>query len=136
AQGQLVSRGTWIRCMGVDLAHLSPQRRSAGLRRRLLQNFGASEESVLLLYAGRLAPEKNLPLLFDLLIHLSRNSALDYRLLVAGDGIERRRWEETCACELPGRTLFLGHIKNRQVLADLYANSDVFVHPNPHEPFG
>jgi alpha-1,6-mannosyltransferase len=135
AQGQLVPRGTWVRPMGVDLTQLSPQRRSAELRRRLLQNFGCADESVLLLYAGRLAPEKNLSLLFDLLIHLSRNGARDYRLLVAGDGIERRRWEK-CSHEAPGRALFLGHIKDRNVLADLYANSDVFVHPNPCEPFG
>ncbi len=140
AEGQLVPRGTWIRPMGVDLGQLSPRRRSPELRRRLLQNFGCAEESILLFYAGRLAPEKNLPLLFDLLIHLSRNSARDYRLLVAGDGIERRQWEKRCAQETPGRALFLGHInshnKDGHVLADLYANSDVFVHPNPREPFG
>lgn len=136
AMGQLVARGTWIRPMGVDLTQLSPQRRSPELRRRLLQNFGASEDSVLLLYAGRLAPEKNLPLLFELLMRLSRNSERDYRLLVAGDGIERQRWEEKCAREAPGRALFLGHIRDKSVLADLYANSDVFVHPNPREPFG
>jgi len=135
AQGQLVTRGTWVRPMGVGLTQLSPQRRSPELRRRLLQNFG-SENSVLLFYAGRLAPEKNLPLLFDLLVHLSRNSARDYRLMVAGDGIERRQWEEKCAREAPGRVIFLGHVKDRQVLADLYANADVFVHPNPREPFG
>jgi glycosyltransferase involved in cell wall biosynthesis len=138
SQGQLVPRGTWVRPMGVDLAQLSPHRRSPQLRRRLLKNFGCSDESVLLLYAGRLAPEKNLQLLFDLLIHLSRHSACDYRLVVAGDGIERARWEEKCAREAPGRVLWLGHVNNkdRQILADLYANSDVFVHPNPREPFG
>jgi glycosyltransferase involved in cell wall biosynthesis len=136
AHGQLVPRGTWVRPMGVDLTQLSPQRRSTELRRRLLQNFGCSDESFLLLYAGRLAPEKNLPLLFDVLIYLSKNGARDYRLLVAGDGTERRRWEEKCSHDAPGRALFLGHIKDREVLADLYANSDVFVHPNPREPFG
>jgi alpha-1,6-mannosyltransferase len=136
AEAQLVPRGTWIRPMGVDLTELSPERRSPGLRRRLLQNFGCSEDSVLLLYAGRLAPEKNLPLLFDLLSHLSTITARDYRLIVAGEGIERRQWEEKCSRQMPGRVLFLGHIKNRQVLADLYASADVFVHPNPREPFG
>ncbi len=136
AQGQLVPRGTWVRPMGVDLTLLSPKRRSPELRRRLLQNFGSPENSVLLFYAGRLAPEKNLALLFDLLVHLCGNGARDYRLLVAGDGIERCCWEEKCAREVPGRVLFLGHVKDRQVLADLYANSDIFVHPNPREPFG
>ena len=136
AQGQLVPRGTWIRPMGVDLAHLSPQRRSPALRRRLLQNFGASEESTLLLYAGRLVPEKNLALLFDLLTHLAKDPKRDYRLLVVGDGIERAKWEEKCGREIPGRAVFLGHCKDKNVLGDLYANCDVFVHPNPREPFG
>jgi glycosyltransferase involved in cell wall biosynthesis len=136
AQGQLVPRGTWIRPMGVDLAHLSPQRRSPALRRRLLQNFGASEESTLLLYAGRLVPEKNLALLFDLLTHLAKDPKRDYRLLVVGDGIERAKWEEKCGREIPGRSVFLGHCKDKNVLGDLYANCDVFVHPNPREPFG
>ncbi len=136
ARGQLVDRGTWIRPMGVDLAHLSPRRRFTGLRRRLLQNFGVSEESVLLLYTGRLAPEKNLSLLFGVLAGLAKDRERDYRLLMVGDGIERARWEQRCSREMPGRALFLGHIKDKNVLADLYANCDVFVHPNPREPFG
>jgi alpha-1,6-mannosyltransferase len=136
AQGQLVPRSTWIRPMGVDLAHLSPQRRSTGLRSRLLQNFGAPEESVLLLYAGRLVPEKNLPLLFDVLLHLAEDREHDYRLLIVGDGIEHSYWERRLLREIPGRVVFLGHIKDKDVLGDLYANCDVFVHPNPHEPFG
>lgn len=136
AQGQLVPRGTWIRPMGVDLGHLSPRRRSAEMRRRLLQNFGASEESMLLLYVGRLAPEKNLSLLFGVLRELAKDRERDYRLLVVGDGIERSEWEQRCLREIPGRALFLGHVKDKNVLGDLYANCDIFVHPNPREPFG
>src|SRR5271166_3775895 len=101
AQGQLVPRGAWIRPMGVDLTHLSPQRRTPQLRRRLLQNFGASEEGVLLLYAGRLAPEKNLALLFALLTRLAKDRERDYRLLVVGDGIERAPWEQYCVRSMP-----------------------------------
>ena len=136
ARGQLVPRGTWIRPMGVDLGHLSPKRRRPELRRRLLQNFGADEDGILLLYAGRLVPEKNLSLLFDSLLQLTRDRQRDYRLLVVGDGIERELWEQKCAVEMPRRTLFYGHMRDKNVLADLYANSDVFVHPNPREPFG
>ena len=29
----------------------------------------------------------------------------------------------------------LGHL-DKELLADYYANADVFVHPNPKEPFG
>jgi alpha-1,6-mannosyltransferase len=35
-----------------------------------------------------------------------------------------------------GRIHLLGHIANRKDLADLYANCDALVHPNPREPFG
>jgi glycosyltransferase involved in cell wall biosynthesis len=30
----------------------------------------------------------------------------------------------------------MGHVTSREELADLYANCDLFVHPNPREPFG
>ena len=136
AQGQFVPRGTWVRPMGVDLDRLSPQRRCPDLRHRLLQKFGLSDDATLLLYVGRLVPEKNLALLFDLLRRLSKEGVRDYRLLVVGEGIERALWESRCATKMPGRALFLGHIPDKDVLADLYANSDVFIHPNPREPFG
>jgi glycosyltransferase involved in cell wall biosynthesis len=136
AQGHMVERGTWVRHMGVDLDDLSPNRRSAPIRKRLLQDFGASEESVLLLYVGRLVPEKNLTLLFDLLAHLVRSATRDFRLLVVGDGIERKRWEKESEERTPGRVRFLGHVNDRNLLADIYANADLFVHPNPREPFG
>jgi alpha-1,6-mannosyltransferase len=32
--------------------------------------------------------------------------------------------------------LFYGHVAARETLARLYASCDVFVHPNPREPFG
>lgn len=136
AEGHLVPRQTWIRHMGVDLRHLSPARKSSQLRKRLLENFGASADAVLLLYVGRLVPEKNLSLLFDLLSHLARNSHRDFRLIVVGDGMERKHWEVESAKQTLGRALFLGHIADREVLADIYANADLFVHPNPCEPFG
>ena len=136
AQGQLINRETWIRSMGVDLDHLAASRRRPELRRRLLENFSVGEDAVLLLYAGRIVPEKNLQLLFDVVARLAKDSARDYRLLMVGDGIDREMWEQTCSANMRERVLFLGHVRDKNVLADLYANSDVFVHPNPREPFG
>jgi len=133
---QEITRHVWVRPMGVALGDLSPARRSHEGRRALLQKCGAETDCVLLVYAGRLAPEKNLRLLFDLLVRLAGNAKNKYRLLVAGDGIERTRWEEFCKKRVPGRALFLGHIKDRSEYADLLANADAFVHPNPDEPFG
>jgi alpha-1,6-mannosyltransferase len=135
ANGHLATRGTWIRSMGVDLEHLSPRRRNLEHRLRLLQNFGI-DDGILLLYAGRLVPEKNLALLFDSFTRLAQKNNCAYRLLVVGDGVERESWQRKCESTIPGHVLFMGHVRSEEVLADIYANADVFVHPNPREPFG
>jgi glycosyltransferase involved in cell wall biosynthesis len=136
SEGQMVDRNIWIEPMGVDLEHFSPQRRSNDVRHHLLRHVGGNHDSVLLFYAGRLAPEKNLSLLFELVVCLGAYLKRDYRLLVAGDGIERARWEAFCDKHAPKQVAFLGHIKGPDELADLFANVDLFVHPNPREPFG
>ena len=35
----------------------------------------------------------------------------------------------------PGKMIQLGHL-DKDTLSDYYANADVFIHPNPKEPFG
>src|SRR5262249_19533132 len=110
ARGHMVSRGTWIRHMGADLSGMSPAYASSAGRRRLLALCGAPDDAVVLLYAGRLAPEKNLKLLFKLIEYLNRGDTRSFHLIVAGDGIERRHWEHYAAAQSPGRVVFLGHI--------------------------
>jgi alpha-1,6-mannosyltransferase len=130
-----VERGVWIRPLGVDCETFCPQRKSAAVRKGMAAVSGAGRDSFLLLYAGRLAPEKNLALVMDM-IEVLHEQRFDFRLLVAGDGT-RRQWLQECALpRAPGRTVFLGHVQDRGELADLIANCDAFVHPNANEPFG
>jgi alpha-1,6-mannosyltransferase len=136
SRGHLVRRHVWIRPMGVNTGHFSPSRRSSEARLRLLKIPDGRDNSVLLVYVGRLVPEKNLSLLFHLLLRLVRAGKHDYRLIVAGDGIDRRKWETFCQTHVPGRATFLGHLTDADQLADLLANADAFIHPNPREPFG
>ncbi|MGE0393702.1 MAG: glycosyltransferase, partial [Vicinamibacterales bacterium] len=91
-------------------------------------------DSTLLLYAGRLSPEKNLPLLTDALARLTERGG-DFRLVVAGDGPGTSRLRDLASGPLAGRILLCGS-QPRKALAALYASADVFVHPNPREPFG
>ena len=49
-----------VRPMGVDFQAFGPVHRDRQFRRRLLVKAGGTADSVLLLYAGRLSPEKNL----------------------------------------------------------------------------
>jgi alpha-1,6-mannosyltransferase len=137
SRGHLVRRGTWIRHMGVDLSEYSPTHRTPQGRLRLLGLCGADANAVILLYAGRLVPEKNLSLLFEVMEHLNRSlPERKFHLIVAGDGMDRARWEQYGAEHLPGQVVFLGHVREISMLTTLLANADIFVHPNPREPFG
>lgn len=96
-------------------------------------------EATLLLYAGRLSPEKNLGLLLGTLRELIAGEAEDGRrhyLVVAGDGPLRGELEREAERDMRGRVKFLGNISDRQALSAILAGADVFVHPNPREPFG
>lgn len=131
-----VGRGIWIRPMGVDAARFSPARRTGAMRQHLLQESNGRSGTTLLLYAGRLAPEKNLPLLIEMMRFLAHDPERDYRLILVGDGIERERLQRLTMEQAPGKVYFFDHITDRERLAEVYASCDLFVHPNPREPFG
>lgn len=135
AQGHIVPRGVWVVPMGVDEKRFTPGRRNPGIRRELIAITGGTGQSKLLLYAGRLAPEKNLSLLLDTLAQLL-GDPVDFRLIIAGDGISRAQFEADAQKRAPGRICFLGHVSDRDRLADIYANCDFFLHCNTSEPFG
>ena len=134
--GHPIRRGVWIRPMGVDFRDLSPEHRSSVARYGLLKRVQAGPDAALLLYVGRLAPEKNLGLLLDTLEKLQGDSSRDWRLVLVGDGVLRSQFLAEAALRTPGRFRWLGHIRDRRELAGIYANCDLFVHPNPREPFG
>ena len=136
SHGHDVRRGVWVRPHGVACALFRPQLRSPLLRAGLESRCGAPEGSTLLLYIGRLAPEKNLDLLVETLVLLENAFPGAFHLVVAGDGALRPTFERECARRVPGAACFLGHVGDRLRLAEIYANCDVFIHPNPREPFG
>lgn len=125
-----------IRPGGVDCSQFRPDRRTESARRDLLDRFKLQNEPRLLLYAGRLSPEKNLIALIDLMKYLFSDQDAEYQLIVAGDGPLAQWFQDRMSSEAYGRVSFVGHISRRDELADLYANCDTFVHPNPSEPFG
>ena len=119
---------------GVNTEIFTPERKSERVKIEMRQSAGIPENSFVLLYAGRVSPEKNIGLLLDFMGQLSGDEN-DYRLLVAGAGPRLEWLKEQAEKLVPGKIKFLGHLEKQQ-LADYYANADVFVHPNPKEPFG
>ena len=126
--------------MGTDCESLSPQRREQAKRKALLASLpgqsSASENTRLLLYVGRISPEKNISLLLDMMENLQGQPRAEYRLLIVGKGPLANWLEETAERRVPGRVHLLGHLADRERLADIFANCDALIHPNPREPFG
>ncbi len=125
-------RPVHVRPMGAEVDDFAAARRSEKTREALIAEAGGDDRTKLLLYAGRLSPEKNVSLLIEMIERLGN----DFRLIVAGDGPLTDWLGSETKIRAPGRVKLLGHIGDRSTLIDLYANCDAFIHPNPREPFG
>ncbi|MFG0380029.1 glycosyltransferase family 4 protein [Pseudomonas sp. zbq_18] len=112
---------------GVDGQLFHPCRRSAELRAA----WGLSEADIAVLHVGRLAAEKNLPLLVRSFRTLQQqNPQHNLRLVLVGDGPQRLQLQ----AELPG-AVFCG-IQRGEQLAEHYASGDLFLFPSLSETFG
>ena len=114
--------GVWPH--GVDTVSFHPKHQEPAWRNWLTQG---QDEWPLLLYVGRLSPEKQIERLRPLLDHLPRT-----RLAIVGDGPARRRLEKLFAGT---PTVFTGYLHGRD-LARVYASADLFISPAANETFG
>jgi glycosyltransferase involved in cell wall biosynthesis len=125
-----------VMSMGVDENRIAAASPAAMRRGALCRALGLPPYSVLLLYAGRLAREKNLDLLVAMMEELQRSPTMEFRLLVAGSGPLEQWLRDECRRRLGDAAVFVGHVESRERLVELLHQCDVFVHPNPREPFG
>lgn len=112
----------WSR--GVDTRRFNPRHRDETWRRRLTQD---QPEAPLLLYVGRLSPEKRVDWLRPVLAALPQ-----VRLAIVGDGPARPDLERLFA-HTP--TVFTGYLQGED-LANAYAAADLFVFPAANETLG
>ncbi len=120
---------------GVNTVQFSPDRKSDAVKKAMREKAGIPDDAIVLLYAGRISPEKNIELLVPLMEILAKDTTKDFRLLVAGAGPQADWLKEETAKRIPNKIIQLGHL-DKEILSDYYANADVFAHPNPREPFG
>lgn len=113
---------------GVDCETFHPGFRDAQLRRR----WGARDDDIVLLHVGRLATEKNLPLLQRSWQHAQQHHLGDtrVRMVVVGDGPQREMLQQ----QLPD-AVFTGMLTGAD-LATAYASADVFLYPSLTDTFG
>ncbi len=110
---------------GVDTDVFSPDHRNEALR----SSWGADSTTRVLLYVGRLAPEKNLKLVIQTYNNLKRNHA-DIKLVLVGDGPMRAGLEK----DNP-EVIFAG-FQTGASLAQHYASGDIFLFASQTETFG
>ncbi len=113
--------------LGVDTEIFTPSRRNPNLN----TFFGIKENTFKIIYAGRLSPEKNIDLLLEI---VSMLDSATFHFIVVGDGPLRKK-VESFAKKHPNVT-FLGYISDKEKLAELYANSDIFLSTSCSETFG
>ena len=97
----------------------------------LLKKLNIEDKAIVLLYVGRLPPEKNVDGLLKEFQALGRDNV---KLLIVGDGPERRRLETMSdALGLRDMVWFLGM---RSDVERFYSIADIFISPSKYEPFG
>jgi len=110
---------------GVDTQLFCPARRDETLRK----HWGADRNSLVVVYVGRIAAEKNLPLAVRAFRALER-LALGARYVWIGDGPARA----ALAAQNPD-FIFVG-VRRGEDLARHFASADLFVFPSLTETFG
>ncbi len=110
---------------GVDTQRFMPARRDAALRAQ----WGVQPDDLVVLSVGRLAAEKNLPLL-ALAFEAMQAVNPRCRLVVVGDGPEREAFQQRCP-----QAIWVGS-QTGDALADHYASADVFLFPSLTETYG
>jgi glycosyltransferase involved in cell wall biosynthesis len=110
---------------GVDTQLFSPARRSLALRR----SWGVPDDALVVACVGRLAAEKNLPVLVRAFEAIRRGHP-QARLLLVGDGPLRAELAE----RVP-QAVLVGQ-RHGEDLAAHYASADLFLFPSLTETFG
>jgi glycosyltransferase involved in cell wall biosynthesis len=110
---------------GVDTALYTPARRSTQLR----ASWGVKGDALVVMYVGRIAPEKNLPLVLAAFERI-KNRLPSSRLVVVGDGPLRGGLLQSHS-----EHIFAG-MRRGEDLAAHYASGDLFLFPSVTETFG
>lgn len=113
---------------GVDVERFSPVFKSSAQRRK----WGACENTTVMLYVGRISPEKEIQLLIDTYIGMRREPERKLKLVIVGDGPDRVRLEKYSQS---AGVIFTGSLTGN-VLAEVFASADVFVFASQVETFG
>ncbi|MEQ9453011.1 MAG: glycosyltransferase family 1 protein [Phycisphaeraceae bacterium] len=110
---------------GVDTDLFHPDHRSDDLRR----SWDASPEDVVMVYVGRVAEEKNMPLAIEA-FQAARQTVPNLKLVIVGDGPLREQLQEAHS-----DVIFSGTRRGKELAAH-YASGDIFIFASTTETYG
>lgn len=101
-------------------------------RDKLRQAYGISNDSVVILYVGRLVSHKGVDDLISAIKYLNKEN-YDVSLLIVGDGLIKKKLEQKA--KKLRNVFFTGHIQPWELYNYYYA-SDIFILPTKDDPWG
>ncbi len=110
---------------GIDTQLFNPGRRSAALRAR----WGCTADEPVVLYVGRLAPEKNLGLFLRAALAVRAGNPKT-RIVMVGDG------PDAASLRQAHPDIVFSGMQSGEALAAHYASADIFLFPSTTETFG
>jgi len=113
---------------GVDTAKFSPKHRSQQLR----QQWGVDADTRVMLYVGRLSPEKEIDVLIKAFHAWQRQQGANTKFVIVGDGPDRIRLSKLARSE---DIIFTGSLSGKNLSA-AYASADVFAFASQADTFG
>jgi 1,2-diacylglycerol 3-alpha-glucosyltransferase len=139
-----VTAGDHLRASGVDrqieivptgIPIPQPDAIGADARAEVRSRLGIGPDTPLLLYAGRLAPEKQIPWLLDVFARIRERVPGVVLALAGGGPLLDPLTEHAKSLQIGDSTYFLGPVPRAEMDA-LYAAADLFVFPSPSETQG
>ena len=116
--------------LGVDVQVFRPAADKFESRRE----FEIPSGRIVLLYVGRLAPEKNVKVLIQAFAQLNKQLPGRFHAFIVGDGFYR---EDVIELQKTTRAItWMRYCSDQFKLAKVYRAADLFVHPGVQETFG
>ena len=91
------------------------------------QHLNISDESIIVLYIGRLVKEKGIEELITSISHIQHTTKIS--LVLVGEGKDRLDFEKLIARLGLSNVIFIGHVPHAEVV-QYYAIGDIFVLPS------
>ena len=109
---------------GIDLSHFHTQ--GVPCKGNIRERFGISAEEDMIVFVGRLGPEKNIPVLLENFREVRKHR--NAKLVIVGDGPDRHSLQTYChELELNDSVLFTGYLRWPDEIKQVYAAANLFM---------